>query len=183
MSARSCGICSPKIRAYESDEEGNDVDDAQRKARLQHGAGLVRIDAEISSIVRCTSIHVRAVCSAWPAQIVYSGDECTHQSQVEPGDEECVMSGTQIVDGGEECPGERYHRHYEEHEDVAGREEVGVDVLVDEPGEHAHDRDGDDDLEHAPREEEGAGNHGGCGAGVSVRSSLRRRRGAESELN
>ena len=60
------------------------------------------------------------------------------------------MARAQVVDCREDGPGEGYHRDYEEDQDVGGCEEVGVDVLVHEPGQHAHDGDQGDDLEDAP---------------------------------
>jgi len=142
---------------YECNEERQDIYDRQCESGFEHRARLVRADVDVHPSIRRPSIAGRAVLSRDAAKVVHARDQGADDGEVEESDEEGVVAGAEVVDGGEDGPGEGYDGDDEEDEDVGGGEEVGVDVLVDEPGQHAHDGDEGDDLEEAPGEEEEAG--------------------------
>lgn len=98
----------------EGDEEGDDVDNAECERRLEHRAGFVRAYREGESRAIDACARIGAVGVGDEAQVVDTRDQGAHDTQVEEGDEEGVVSRAQVVNDGKESPRQRYHRGYEE---------------------------------------------------------------------
>ena len=89
---------------HHRDEEGDDVDDAQRKACLQHRACLVDIVVEVAP-TRCdSSAQIPAILMRNASQHHDSSDEGTDETQINEGYEQSVMSCAEVADDGEEYP-------------------------------------------------------------------------------
>ena len=129
--------------------EEDAVHDAEREARLEHGARLV--DAEAHRRQRAAAKRAQvdvdrrvarddgdAVRVGDEAQLVDAGDEGADEGEVDEPDEARVVA---VREDGEQRPREREHRHDEQDQNVVGREQVGLDIAVHEEGEHAHDGD------------------------------------------
>lgn len=136
-------------RHHRGNKKENHVHDAQGKTRLEHRARLVHPKppprrghgAEIGKADLVREVGPRdgsAVGLGDEAQVVYSGDEGADKGQIDQADEFSVGRGAVVGEEREEGPGQRQDGDDEEEEDVGGRELVGFEVLVDEPGEHAH---------------------------------------------
>jgi len=136
---------------HRRDEEEDGVHDTEREARLEHAARLVDADvkrvegrasqdAEIR-LVRAVGRDRGAVHARDKAEIIDSRDEGADESQVDEADEARVGAGPVVAEQGEKGPGEAEDGDDEKNEDVVGRHLVVLEVVVDEPGEHAHARD------------------------------------------
>ena len=143
--------------SYKCNGEQKDINNRQRKARLEHRARLLDIVIKIASTRRNAGIQMSAIHVRDSSQYNHCSNEGTNKAQIHDGDEDGVVSCTEITNHREELPGQGERGDYEEDEDVVGGELVGDDVLVDEPGEHADYWDGDDHLDDAPGQEEEAG--------------------------
>lgn len=102
---------------YEGDEEGDDVDDCQSPARLQHGTALVDVDAEVRATPLSAIIPKRpqidvdvprreigAICTCDAPQCDNSADKSSDETEIDQSDEEGIVPRAEVIDGGEECP-------------------------------------------------------------------------------
>lgn len=129
-------------------EEEDDLHDAQREARLQHGARLVEVerqgvpalDAPVAKgpegDVDLAAVPARAVRAPDEAQLVDAGDEGAEEAQVDEGDEGRGALGGRVADQGVEGPEDGDDADDEEDEDVGRGHDVGFDVSIDEVGLH-----------------------------------------------
>jgi len=128
-------------------EEENDIHNAKRKARLKHGACLIDlhthpINIRIAQrteidIVRGASGDSRAVGVGDEAQLIDTGDEGAHKTEIDEGDEEGIGARAVVGEERGDGPGGGEDADDEENEDVVGCEGVVGVVYVDEVGEHA----------------------------------------------
>ena len=91
------------------------------------------------------------------SQQIHARDESADKSKVDKRDEERRVAGAEVGEQRAQRPHRGQYRGDEEDQDVGRRQLVGVDVAVDEVGQHAEDGDGDDELEDAEGNEEEAG--------------------------
>jgi hypothetical protein len=133
-------------REQAGDEEEDAVHDAEDPAGLEHGAGLVDVDAkrihvrgaedaEAQRVGLLVDVGARVAGDA--AQVPDAGDEGADEAEVDEGDEVRVVARAVVGEEGEDGPHGRQDGDDEEDEDRGGREQVLRVVDVDEVGEHA----------------------------------------------
>ena len=139
------GVCAPVHADCDerSDWEDDAVDDAERKARLEHRASLVGSQCWIS-VRHCEAVGIGrareaaidndAVLICDSAQLVDTGDGCAHEAEIEEADEEAVSAYGWDSENGEKGVCDSEYGDDKEDENVGWRELVRVDVHVHEVG-------------------------------------------------
>ena len=77
-------------------------------------------------------------------------NESAYEAEIDEGHEQRVVPCPEITNHREDLPREGEHRYYEQHQDEVRCEQVDLNVLVHEPGQHADYGDCDDDFEDPP---------------------------------
>lgn len=126
--------------------EEDNLHNAERKARLQHRAGLIEVESE--RVIRASApfakrtqgdddrpaIPAAAVGIGDETQLVDSRDESAQEAQVDEGDEDggafCCAEADERVD----APEDGEHADDEEDQDVGWGELICFDVAIDEVG-------------------------------------------------
>jgi len=102
---------------------------------------------------------IRTVRMRHASQIVNSGNESSHEEEIDKSAEVRVILGTPIAHKSNNRPEASQHRNNEQHQDGRGRQLVAVREAVDEPGQHADGGDEREDFGEAPSGEGETGQH------------------------
>jgi len=168
-SGRSVLVGSVHAPAQQSgDEEEDAVDDGEDPGGLQHGAWLAQV---ISEAAAARVAVVAKGDTDWNAQMSAVGvsdtteqddgsDESTDKAKVDQSDEWAgdVTVLVELIEC-EESPCASKDGDDEEGEEVVGYVSAGFDVWVDEPTQHANDRNGDEDFKGTDGREDGGVKH------------------------
>lgn len=142
----------------------NHIHDPHRKTSLEHRARFINriLPARCSNFPKIGKMDfVRAIGSCEGGtigfgnkpEVIYSSNQCADERQVDEADEPGVGAGPVVGEERKYRPGEGEDGDDEEQKNVGGGELVGFEVLVDEPGEHAHYWDQSYDLHEPPKGE------------------------------
>jgi len=160
----------------ESDEEENNIHDAERETGLEHRARLIQMQAKRirnaaaprkdsnieAARVRIPLTPLRTIPLGDGAEIVDASNQSADEEQVDNGDEHGGVAGRVVGDKRRQSPDGGEDGDDEEDEDHGGRESHLLGEAVDEPREHADDGDEGEELEDAPYGEGDAVEHA-CG--------------------
>lgn len=122
-------------RQEECDEEEDAVHDTERKARLQHRAGLVcrKIDsvsghgeeAQVETVGIATGC-VGAVPAGDFAKLVHSTDEGAHEQEIDESNEAGGVLSASVEEECANCPSSAQNRDDEQNEDRPRRKLIAI---------------------------------------------------------
>lgn len=130
------------IRRQGRKSKEDNVHDGKRPTGLEHPAGLIGLPSEIrhgdmvGGVPDGTRGRIGAVSVGNAPELVDSGDEGSHEGEVDEGDELGICRGAVVAEEGGDGPCDGEDNDDEEDEDGVGSEGVVDDEDVDEPGEH-----------------------------------------------
>lgn len=135
-----------KERQDSRPEEEQRLHNPQRKASLQHRAGLVDLQVQMVLVFVANvpegakrhphraAIPMRAIGARDEAELVDSCDESADEEQVDEGNEECGALGGRMADERVKGPEDGDHTDDEEHQDVGRGDLVCFEIAVHEVG-------------------------------------------------
>lgn len=140
-------ISTVAIRRQGRKSKEDNVHDSKRPTGLEHPTGLIGLPSEIrhgdmiGGVPDGTRGRIDTVGVGNAPELVDSGDEGSHEGEVDEGDKLGICGGAVVAEEGGDGPCDGEDNDNEEDENRVGGEGVVNDEDVDEPGEHAQGGD------------------------------------------